>query len=58
MFEFEVHLADNDDLKRGITAREIVKILVVDTDYWAAHHTATAMAWRGDRMVTACLLVL
>lgn len=56
-FEFEVHLADNADLKRGVTARQIVKVVVADTDWWAAYRTAVAMAWRGDRMVTACLWV-
>lgn len=56
LFEFEVHVASNDDLKRGVTAREIVKVLVADTDSWAAYKVAVAMMWpeETDDMVTAC----
>lgn len=57
LFEFEVHLSDNDDLKQGVIARQIVKIVVADTDSWSAYQTAVAVAWRGGRMVTACLWV-
>ena len=57
VFEFEIHIADNDDLKAGVTAREIVKVVVADTDWRAAYRTAVAMAWREDRMLTACLWV-
>lgn len=55
VFEFEVHTSTNDALKAG--ALEVRKILVADADWWSAYKTAVAMAWRGDRMVTACLWV-
>lgn len=58
LFEFEVHLADNDDLKRGVTAREIVKVVVAEVGWWEAYQTAVDVAWRGGRMVTGCFWVL
>lgn len=58
LFEFEVHLASNDDLKSGVLATQIVKYVVADTDWWDAYQTAIDLAWRGNLMVTACHWVL
>jgi hypothetical protein len=58
VYAFEVRRASNDELKQGITAAEVVKVLVSgEVTSWSAYKVAIAMAWRPDRMVTYCQVI-
>lgn len=57
VFEFEVHRASPDELKRGVVAAEVVKVLAAGVDLGDAYRAAVDVAWRPERMVTACLWV-
>lgn len=50
--EVEIGLATHDDLRHGVTAGEIRKVLVAADTADEAVRTAIDMAWRGDQQIT------